>query len=294
VLHDGELVGAVAHVVEEAVDERRLDPAAADGGRAGDGFAPLVARHARDQVLPLVDGFGQAPELRAVAEEVRAHRDDDVDGGVALRGRFEQELDEGGGVVGRLGRLGRGGARLLVAEQLLELVDDEEHALARVEPGLPRGVHEAERAAPQRGLDERGPHAGVGPARAEHRFVGERQREVAEGVVAGAHDGDAPARAGPGHQAAVERGQQPGADERRLAAPGGADDGEEARAAEPREQLVRLALAPEEEVVLLRLEGAEAREGVEHVAAVARHGCPPSSPRIARRKGCRASGEKAS
>ena len=38
------------------------------------------------------------------------------------------------------------------------------------------------------------------------------------GNLAGAQDGDAPARAGPGHQAAVERGQEPGADEGRFAA----------------------------------------------------------------------------
>ena len=84
VLEYGQLVGVVARVVEESVDESLRDASAADGDGARDRLGSLVARHARDEVLPLVDGFGQAPELRAVAEEVGAHGEYDVDRVLAL------------------------------------------------------------------------------------------------------------------------------------------------------------------------------------------------------------------
>ena len=80
--------------------------------------------------------------------------------------------------------------------------------------------------------------------------------------MAGAYQRDAPRRAGLRHQPAVNRGQQAGAYERRLAAPRSADDGEKARATKTREQFVGLPLVPEENVVFLCLEGAQAGEGV--------------------------------
>ena len=42
-------------------------------------LAPLLAGHPRDQVLAVVDRLGQPLELGAVADEVGAHRDHDVD-----------------------------------------------------------------------------------------------------------------------------------------------------------------------------------------------------------------------
>ena len=47
VLHQGELVGAGAHVVEHAVDQRGLDPAVEDPGRPLDRLLALVAGQLR-------------------------------------------------------------------------------------------------------------------------------------------------------------------------------------------------------------------------------------------------------
>src|SRR5205085_9255622 len=125
---------------------------------------------------------------------------DDVDGNLALARGLKQQLDEGRGVVVRA----RGVARGAEAEQLLELVYDDEQLLVLREPPLARGLSESERAAPERRLDD-GLRFGARQAAAglvEHAVRGERAREVADGVVAGPHDGDAPARARAGHHAA--------------------------------------------------------------------------------------------
>ena len=122
VLEDGELIVLVAEVIEQAQDEPLGDAAAADGCRAGDGRAQLVAGHARHEVEAVVDRLGQAGEVHAVADEVGAHGDHDVDGQVFLLGGLEQKLDEGDrGVPGVFD--------LVVAaeaEELFELVDDDE------------------------------------------------------------------------------------------------------------------------------------------------------------------------
>src|SRR3712207_8949525 len=61
-------------------------------------------------------------------------------------------------------------------------------------------------------------------------------------------------------RSAQERGQEPRAHERGLAAARGADDGHEARGPQLRQDLVALAVAAEEEFVLVGLERAQARE----------------------------------
>src|SRR5262245_48946847 len=70
VLKYRKLVGVVAHVVEELIDQLCRDPRAAKSDRTGDRFATLIARESRNQILPVVDGFGQAPEFCAVSQIV--------------------------------------------------------------------------------------------------------------------------------------------------------------------------------------------------------------------------------
>ncbi len=85
VLQDRQLVRVVADVVDQPRQQDRRDLRAAHPDRTLDGGAALVAGHPRHQVLRRVDGLGQAGKLRAVAEKVRAHRQDDEDRQVRLR-----------------------------------------------------------------------------------------------------------------------------------------------------------------------------------------------------------------
>jgi hypothetical protein len=127
VLEHRELVGVVADIVQHVLDEARRNSRSADAHRLFDRIAPLVARQARDQILAPVDGFGETRDLRAVAQVVRTHGDRDVDAAILrLRGR-EQQVDEGGC------RLLRVNALLAEAEELLELVDDDEQVGLGVE-----------------------------------------------------------------------------------------------------------------------------------------------------------------
>jgi hypothetical protein len=103
------------------------------------GLAAFFAGEARDEVLAFAEGFGEAVELGAVAEEVGAHGEDDVDGGVGAAGGGEEEVDEAGGFA--VGGLAAG-----IAEEFFELVGDDEEAFAVVELGAADGFDEAEAA----------------------------------------------------------------------------------------------------------------------------------------------------
>ena len=59
----GSSILVVADVVQQPQNEARRDLAAADRDRTGDRQPQLVARHARDQVLALVDRLRQARVL---------------------------------------------------------------------------------------------------------------------------------------------------------------------------------------------------------------------------------------
>ena len=122
-LQDRQLVGVVAHLVDQAGQQHWVDAGAAHAQRAGDGRAALLAPHARHQVLAAVDGLGQAIELGALAQKVGAHGDDHEHRQRAfagLVGNVEQQVDEGGGGLARAAGVS---AQRPVAEQLFELVD---------------------------------------------------------------------------------------------------------------------------------------------------------------------------
>jgi hypothetical protein len=272
VLEDRELVRIVADVIEQAEDEAGADRRAAHRHRPGDGDAALLAAHAWDQELPVVHRLGEAGELGAVADEVGAHGEDDVDRRLLLVRRFEEQAHEGRRLLVRV----LDPRVALEAEELLELVDQQQHVVVLGDAGQTDRLAEAAGAAMQGGVDEGAVQVGDLGIAAQDLGGGEGGGEVADRVVAGPEDGDAPTRAGAGHEPAVQRGDQARADQGGLAAAGGADDGEEAGAAQAGEQIVDLALAAEEEVLLLRLEAAQTGERVEAHGRLCDHAGTPT------------------
>ena len=130
VLQQRQLVLAAAHRSDQARSERLVDKAAVHLRGAAHGAHERVVVHARHQILGSIDGLGEPVEMRAFAEEFRAHRDDDMHFGpvrrrraVRLPRRPTEQVDK---------QLGFFAACLLfVTEDLLELVDQHAHALAR-------------------------------------------------------------------------------------------------------------------------------------------------------------------
>ena len=253
VLEAGQLIRLITEVVEQSLQQARREGAAGDADGAFDGALELLAGHPRDQVFAAVHGLGEVLELRAVADEIRAHGEHDVDRHVLLRGRLEQHAHE------LVRRVALGRAALVEAEDLLELIDDEQEVRARRELRLADGLDEAEVAA-----RERGEQAGLGVLLRRVVQVRREQRlgEMIQGRRAGMRDGNFPARAGREHLAAEQLREQAAAHERGLAAAGRADHRDEAVRTELLQQLHRLLLAAEEEVVLLRRERAQTGERI--------------------------------
>ena len=147
-------------------------------------------------------------------------------------------------------------------EQLLELIDDEDDVLARRQPGLAHRLEEAAAAAAQESVERGATRVAQLAGWPEHIGVVERRRHAADGILARPERCDTPAGSRLHHEPAVQGRNETRADQRRLAAARGADDREEASGPEAPQEVVHLALAPEEQVVLVRLEGPQARKGV--------------------------------
>ena len=90
----------------------------------------------------------------------------------------------------------------------------------------------------------------------------ERRREMTDRILARPRDRDAPGRSGIDHQTAVQRRDQSGPHERRLAAARRADHRQKAAVPELPEQVVDLLLASEEQVVFVGLERTEPGERI--------------------------------
>ncbi len=221
VLHQGQLVLIVAGLVQQSHHKAGRNPPTGHGDRPRDRGAKLVASHPRHQVLALVDGLGQPGIVHAIPDEIRPHRQHDVYRNVGLLGRFQEEFDEGNGLLpGALG---------LTAppepEQLLELIDQDEHVVVGRDARESHGVGQPEGAAPERGLQQHAVRAGQRLFRhADHVRTIERLGQAADRVLAWPEDRHAPARAGGHHETALERGNQSGANERGLAAARCPDD----------------------------------------------------------------------
>ena len=105
----------------------------------------MLAIQPRNQELAPVDHLGQAFELSALADEVGTHRQHHVDRHFLLRRGFQQQADElVGGFLLRL-------AGFVEAEDLLELVDDQQKVGALAQVGLLDRFDQAEVTAAQGG-----------------------------------------------------------------------------------------------------------------------------------------------
>ena len=102
-----------------------------------------------------------------------------------------------------------------VAEELLELVDEQQELAAVGQGGLVEDFDQPERAALERRVELGGGMVEVRPGRAEHRRVEQRLGEPPEGTVAGPHRGDGPPRPGGPHQPGPQSRDQAGMDQRR-------------------------------------------------------------------------------
>ena len=125
VLEDRELVGVVAHVVDQLGEQHRIDLGATDQGRVGDRLAALLAAEAGHQVEPLGDRLRQGLELGAIPQEIGAHCEHHENRRLPLGGGGEQQVDQGPSFAHGFGFDGQRSAfpQHPVAEQFLKLVD---------------------------------------------------------------------------------------------------------------------------------------------------------------------------
>ena len=267
VLQDRQLVGVFTHIVDQPCQQHRADRRARHAHRPGDGGAALVSRQAGHEVLAVVDGLGQAGVGRAVAEKVRAHRQHHEDRTRALLAHLQQQVHKRRGVVGSGNACPwRGGRREpAVAEQFLELVDDHEQVDPRFQPCLLDDVDQPEPAHAQGRLDNlfarhaRGRRCLARRRRGEqHAVLRQRVRQRRQRIAARPHHGDAPGRAGAGHQPAVQCRAQAAVDERRLAAARGPQHREKTLRCQLVDHRVDFRLATEEQLLLVGAERPQA------------------------------------
>src|SRR5262249_10941871 len=104
-LENGELVWVVTDIIEQPDDKAWRDRSATHPHRFHDRGAALLSRHPRDEVEAAGYRLWQVAIARAVADEIGAHGEHDVNRNIALAACFKQQLYEcrGGVVTTRLG-----------------------------------------------------------------------------------------------------------------------------------------------------------------------------------------------
>ena len=176
--------------------------------------------------------------------------------------RVQQQVDERVAVLARA-RSGVAGAGAACGSGTAPRTDRRRPAgSCRRQARLLDDVDQPEIAHAQRGLDqlvER--HPAVSPPSNSTPVAAERAASAPIGSLPGRNCDHAPGRAGAGHEPAVQRRPQPAVDQRGLAAARGADDREEAVARELVDHPVDLALAAEEQVLLVLAERPQAGKG---------------------------------
>jgi len=229
-----------------------------------------------------------------------------------MGGGPQQQGDEGGRIVLVV---------TLVAEQLLELVDQDQEPGARGQRLDAQAPVERAAAAAQVLLQVRdgrrdglvrvgslggrgvlgaigrlvalhGPAPGRRPGRpaglpgglAPLGVLDQRRRQPPEGLIPGAQLGHRPAGTGGAHEAAVQGRKQAGTDQGGLAGAGGAEHGQEVGLVQLVEELIHLILAAEKEVILVPPKRAQARIGAARSRAVRPSAHPASSATNARRQ----------
>ena len=117
--------------------------------RPGDRRLQLVAVETWNQILTVADRLGKIAKPRAVAQEIGAHRENDIDGDARLSRRLEEQSHERWRVVAFAGLACLVGK----SEKLFKLVDDDGNVFMRIEPRQATDVDQSRTAAPQRGLN---------------------------------------------------------------------------------------------------------------------------------------------
>ncbi len=201
VLKNRQLIGIVADVVEELLQQAGRDLAPAHLDRTGDRTASLIAIEPRDEVLAVIHGLGQAGKLRTVPQVIRAHGERHVDRHLGLLSGPQKQLDEGS----RLFHVFRAAAP--EAKDLLELIDHHQEVAPLLHLGLAHRLHQAEAAAAQgrprfedRGLALRIVEVGF------HQGPG----EMRERIPARTHDRHFPLETGLQHGPTVKVREEPG------------------------------------------------------------------------------------
>ena len=249
VFEQSEAAGFVADLFDHRPGETGIDGEAGELGGFADYVKKPCAGEAGEEVV-LAEQFPDAFVAAAQGEEVDAEGDDDLQPGVRALGGAEDQVEKRGGV----GILG---------EELFELVDEEQLAGAGRQGEGGEGVAEGFRAGVAGWRGEEAATGGDGFAtlgdRGLRKKLGQGLGEGVERLVAGFEGGDAPfVVAG---AAAVERGDEAGADEGGFAGAGVGDDGQEAVAAvEAFEHGGHVRVAPEEEVGVFGLESVQPAE----------------------------------
>ena len=118
VLQAGQLIRLLSEIVQQTLQQPRRDLPTGDLDRPFDHAFVLFAAETWDQELASIDHLSQALELAALADEVRSHRQHDINRHFALSDRLKQDADE---LVGHFTlRL----PRFMKTEDLLELIDN--------------------------------------------------------------------------------------------------------------------------------------------------------------------------
>src|SRR5262245_29797966 len=94
-LHEWELIGIVANVVQDGSDQRWLSPTLEHLKWTNNGILELFPCQSRGKKLTLVDGLRQTTKGITIPHEIRAHGDNNIHGKLRLFGGCKQEVDEG-------------------------------------------------------------------------------------------------------------------------------------------------------------------------------------------------------
>ncbi len=207
VLQSWQLVGRFLDVDQKPLDQRVVDCRPDGRDRFADRCLELIATRQRHEELRPTDGLGEARVGRAIAEEIGAHGDHDVQPPLVRGNGVEEELDIGPAFLAHRGTSGAAGL-LAETKELLELVDEEDELGCR---GLDAPLDLGE--AKGRGAQTRVESVGPGHHHPLAELIiggGERMRQAFDRRGTRFGDDGAPAFRG-------EQGQDAGADQRRLA-----------------------------------------------------------------------------
>ena len=93
-LKDGQLIHFRAAVVQQSFDQFGIDRRSRLHDRVADDLIQLITGQGRNEKLRRADGFRKPVKPRAIADEIRAHRQHDPDIVRLGPARFQQELNE--------------------------------------------------------------------------------------------------------------------------------------------------------------------------------------------------------